>query len=141
MKTRRLIRNATIVSVDPGIGTLPRGDILIEGKRIAAVGVDLVADDAEVVDGTGRIALPNCYGAVKAARLDSLAEELGGIDIVTAYSDHISDLDILRRAARGVAVNPSPALRRAALAEGLEIADWGRATRLSTSSRIPETAS
>lgn len=90
---------------------------------------------------TGRIALPNCYGPVKAARLDSLAGELDGIEIVAAYSDHISDLGLLRRAGRGVAVNPSPALRRAALAEGFEIADWGRAVPQQTPSPIPETAS
>ncbi|PKP85008.1 MAG: HAD-IB family hydrolase [Alphaproteobacteria bacterium HGW-Alphaproteobacteria-2] len=90
---------------------------------------------------TGRIALPNCYGAVKAARLDTLAEELGGIEIAAAYSDHISDLGLLRRAARGVAVNPSPALRRAALTEGLEIVDWGRPAPVPASPRIPETAS
>lgn len=90
---------------------------------------------------TGRIALPNCYGAVKAARLDRLAGEVGGIEIVAAYSDHISDLGLLRRADRGVAVNPSPALRRVALAEGIEIADWGRPAPVPASPRIPETAS
>ncbi|MDT8345423.1 MAG: HAD-IB family hydrolase, partial [Thermohalobaculum sp.] len=71
---------------------------------------------------TGKVALPNCYGAVKAARLDALARDLGGIDLVAAYSDHVSDIGLLRTARCGVAVNPSRALRRIAEAEGFEIA-------------------
>ena len=34
---RTLIKNATIISVDPKIGDLHRGDILIEGSKIAAI--------------------------------------------------------------------------------------------------------
>lgn len=75
---------------------------------------------------TGRIALPNCYGAVKASRLDGLAARLGGIEIVAAYSDHRSDLGLLQAARRGVAVNPSLALRRALTGSRIEIVDWGR---------------
>jgi 5-methylthioadenosine/S-adenosylhomocysteine deaminase len=33
---RTLIKNAAIISVDPKIGDLHRGDILIEGSKIAA---------------------------------------------------------------------------------------------------------
>ncbi|MER5491607.1 amidohydrolase family protein [Streptomyces sp. NPDC002454] len=55
---RTLIQNASVISVDPAIGNLDRADLLIEGTRIAAVGPDLSAADAEVIDGRGAIVMP-----------------------------------------------------------------------------------
>ena len=55
---RTLIKNATIISVDPKIGDLHRGDILIEGSKIAAIAPSIPAGGAEIVDGTDRIAIP-----------------------------------------------------------------------------------
>jgi cytosine/adenosine deaminase-related metal-dependent hydrolase len=55
---RTLIRQATILSLDPAIGDLPRGDILIEGERIAAVAPAIAADGAATVEAAGMIALP-----------------------------------------------------------------------------------
>lgn len=56
--TRKVIRNAYVVSVDPEVGNLPEGDILVEGSRIAAIGRGLAVDGAEEIDGRGRIAIP-----------------------------------------------------------------------------------
>jgi cytosine/adenosine deaminase-related metal-dependent hydrolase len=58
MTRRQLIKGACVITVDPVIGTLARGDILIDGERIAAVAPDIEADDVEVIDGTGMIAIP-----------------------------------------------------------------------------------
>lgn len=55
---RTLIRNASVITVDPAIGNLDKGDVLIEGTRIAAVGTGLQAADAEIIDGTGTIVMP-----------------------------------------------------------------------------------
>ena len=55
---RTLIRNATIISVDPKVGDLHRGDILIDGSKIAAIAPAISADDAEVIDATNKIAIP-----------------------------------------------------------------------------------
>ncbi len=55
---RTLIRNATVITVDPKLGDLHRGDILIDGAKIAAVGPNLKADGAEVIDATNKIAIP-----------------------------------------------------------------------------------
>lgn len=74
-------------------------------------------------DGRPHLAGRNCYGAEKLRQLDALGPLPRP---VYAYSDHISDLDLLTRADHGVAVNPSAALRRAALAHGLEIRDFDR---------------
>ncbi|WP_037365757.1 amidohydrolase family protein [Amycolatopsis orientalis] len=54
---RTLLRNGTVVSLDPAVGDLRRGDVLIEDGRIAAVGPAIDAD-AEIVDATGKIVLP-----------------------------------------------------------------------------------
>jgi cytosine/adenosine deaminase-related metal-dependent hydrolase len=55
---RTIIRNTTVISVDPAIGDLHRGDILIDGSKIAAVAPSIAADGAEVIDGTNKIAIP-----------------------------------------------------------------------------------
>ncbi len=52
-----LIRGGTVLSMDPQIGDLPQGDVLIENDRIAAIQPEIHAD-AEVVDATGFIVIP-----------------------------------------------------------------------------------
>jgi len=54
---RTLLRGGMVVSMDPALGDLPRGDVLIEDGRIAAIGATLDVD-AEIVDATGKIVLP-----------------------------------------------------------------------------------
>jgi 5-methylthioadenosine/S-adenosylhomocysteine deaminase len=55
---KTLIKGATVISMDPAIGTLPVGDILIDGKRIAAVAPQLDDWLAETIDGSDFIAIP-----------------------------------------------------------------------------------
>jgi cytosine/adenosine deaminase-related metal-dependent hydrolase len=55
---RRLIRDACVITMDPAIGTLERGDILIEGERIREVAPDIEANGCEMIDGTAMIAIP-----------------------------------------------------------------------------------
>jgi cytosine/adenosine deaminase-related metal-dependent hydrolase len=57
-QNRTVIRDAAIVSMDPEVGDIDRGDILIEGARIAAVGKALAVGDAQEVDALGMIAIP-----------------------------------------------------------------------------------
>ncbi|NGM70657.1 amidohydrolase family protein [Natronolimnobius sp. AArcel1] len=56
--TRTIIRNGTIVSLDPDIGQLDEGDILIEDGEIVDIGQGLSASDAEEIDAEGQIVLP-----------------------------------------------------------------------------------
>jgi 5-methylthioadenosine/S-adenosylhomocysteine deaminase len=62
MSDKLLIRGGTVLSVDPSVGDLPRGDVLIEDDTIVAVQPDISADasaiDAEVIDATGFIVIP-----------------------------------------------------------------------------------
>ncbi|MEV7098477.1 amidohydrolase family protein [Amycolatopsis sp. NPDC051045] len=53
-----LVRGGMVVSMDPAAGDLPRGDVLIEDGRIAAVAPGIDAPGAEVVDASGKIVLP-----------------------------------------------------------------------------------
>ncbi|MFD0432321.1 amidohydrolase family protein [Streptomyces chartreusis] len=57
MTNRTVLRGGHVLSMDPDIGDLPQGDVLIEDGRIAAVRPDISAD-AEVLDMTGRIVIP-----------------------------------------------------------------------------------
>jgi 5-methylthioadenosine/S-adenosylhomocysteine deaminase len=55
---RLLIRNGYIISMDPEIGDIPGGDVLLEDGRIAEVGRGLEVSEAEQVDATGMIVIP-----------------------------------------------------------------------------------
>jgi cytosine/adenosine deaminase-related metal-dependent hydrolase len=61
--TRQLIKNATIISMDPGIGVIHGGDILIDGDRIAEVAPRIHADAAPALDATDTIVLPGLINA------------------------------------------------------------------------------
>ena len=60
--TRKIIRGASIVSMDAKVGDL-FGDILIEDDRIAAIGAKLEAPGAVVIDAAGMIAIPGLINA------------------------------------------------------------------------------
>ncbi|OYX29597.1 MAG: amidohydrolase [Caulobacterales bacterium 32-69-10] len=55
---RIVLRGGTVISMDPAVGDFAEGDVLIEGKKIAAVGANLQTGDAEVVDAKGMIVTP-----------------------------------------------------------------------------------
>jgi 5-methylthioadenosine/S-adenosylhomocysteine deaminase len=58
MADRILIKNAIVLTQDPALGELPRADVLVDRDTISAVGPDLQADGAEVIDATGNIVIP-----------------------------------------------------------------------------------
>ena len=57
-----LIKNGWVVSVDPVVG-VTRADILIDGELIAAIGPNLSAPSAQVIDASERIVLPGFVDA------------------------------------------------------------------------------
>jgi 5-methylthioadenosine/S-adenosylhomocysteine deaminase len=56
MKT--LLTGGTVVSMDPAVGDLGRGDVLIEDGVIVEVAERVDAGNAEVIDATDRIVMP-----------------------------------------------------------------------------------
>ena len=55
---RTLITGGTVLSLDPAIGELRRGDVLLDGSVIVEVAERIDAPGAEVIDATDRIVLP-----------------------------------------------------------------------------------
>ena len=53
-----LIKNGAVITVDPALGVLPRADVHVRDGRIEAVGPDLAAAGAEVIDATDMIVMP-----------------------------------------------------------------------------------
>jgi 5-methylthioadenosine/S-adenosylhomocysteine deaminase len=61
--TRTLIKSATIVTMDDGIGDFAEADLLVDADRIAEVRPSIEAANAEVIDGRGRIVIPGLVNA------------------------------------------------------------------------------
>jgi len=55
---RYLIRGGHVMSMDPAVGDFAVADVLVEGQHIAAVGPNLRAPGAGVIDARGRIVMP-----------------------------------------------------------------------------------
>ena len=55
---RLLIRGGHVMSMDPAVGDIAGGDVLIAGARIVEVGRDIAAADAAVIDARSRIVMP-----------------------------------------------------------------------------------
>ena len=55
---RTLLRNGCVITLDNTLGNFRRADVLMEGSKIAAVGPDLAAGDAEVIDASNMIVMP-----------------------------------------------------------------------------------
>lgn len=53
-----LVENAHVISMDPTVGDLPSGDILVRGGVIQAIGNNLHAPGAKKIDGRGKIVIP-----------------------------------------------------------------------------------
>jgi len=55
---RYVIRNGYVMSMDPKVGEFVQGDVLVEGKKILAVGPNIQASGADEIDARGRIVMP-----------------------------------------------------------------------------------
>jgi HAD superfamily phosphoserine phosphatase-like hydrolase len=95
------------------------------------LGFDAVLSNRFEVDAagrhTGRSEGAVCFGAGKLAHAAGLASQLGvALSACVFYTDSFSDLPVLERVGRPVAVNPDGRLRRRAVQRGWEVVDWGR---------------
>ncbi len=55
---RYVIRGGSVMSMDPKVGDFAQADVLIEGKKIVAVGPSLAGGGATEIDARGRIVMP-----------------------------------------------------------------------------------
>src|SRR3954467_4592657 len=73
-----LLQGGHVVTLDPEIGDIAGGDVLIEGSKIAAVGKSLeVPPHSEVVDASSMIVMPGFIDSHRHAWQTALRTELG----------------------------------------------------------------
>ena len=58
MAGKILLKNGCVLTLDEKIGNFRQADVLIDGSKIAAVGPNLNATDAEVIDASHTIVMP-----------------------------------------------------------------------------------
>jgi 5-methylthioadenosine/S-adenosylhomocysteine deaminase len=80
-----LFKSGTIVTMDPKVSNLSTGDVLVDDDRIAAVGVNLQADGAEVIDATGSIVMPGLVDAHHHMWLGVMRRMMPDVDDLFAY--------------------------------------------------------
>ncbi|HKZ20020.1 MAG TPA: amidohydrolase family protein [Acidimicrobiia bacterium] len=56
--TRKVIKGGTILTLDPNLGDFSKGDVVIEGEEIVAVGPGQANGEVDVIDATGMIVMP-----------------------------------------------------------------------------------
>jgi len=60
---RTVIKGGWVVSMDPRLGGIRDGEVLIEGDRIVEVGANVNSEGAEVLDAAGCIVIPGLANA------------------------------------------------------------------------------
>ncbi|MFB7500768.1 amidohydrolase family protein [Streptomyces sp. NPDC056161] len=84
-RRRILFTGATVVTMDPGLGVVDGGDLLVEGDTITAVGPHLDAADAVVVDATGTILTPGFVDTHRHAWEAQLRRIMPDVDDLGGY--------------------------------------------------------
>lgn len=84
-RRRVLFTGGTVVTMDPGLGVIDNGDVLIEGDTITAVGRGLAADDALVVDATGMLLTPGFVDTHRHAWEAQLRRVMPDVDDLGGY--------------------------------------------------------
>jgi cytosine/adenosine deaminase-related metal-dependent hydrolase len=84
-RRRILFTGATIVTMDPDLGVINGGHLLVEGDTIAAVGRHLDADGAVVVDATGTIVTPGFVDTHRHAWQAQLRRIMPDVDDLGGY--------------------------------------------------------
>ena len=88
---RPLFKGGAIVTMDPKVPNLSTGDVLVEGERIAAVGANLQADGAEVIDVAGSIVMPGLVDAHHHMWLGVMRRMMPDVDDLFAYIDVVAE--------------------------------------------------
>jgi 5-methylthioadenosine/S-adenosylhomocysteine deaminase len=88
---RTLFRGGTIVTMDARVPNLSTGDVLVDSGRIAAVGLNLQADGAEVIDAGGSIVMPGFVDAHHHMWLGVMRRMMPDVDDLFAYIDVVAE--------------------------------------------------
>jgi 5-methylthioadenosine/S-adenosylhomocysteine deaminase len=103
-----VVRDAILLTMDPALGTIPRGDVHVRDGAIVAIGPNLSAPNAAVIPAQGMIAMPGLVDAhnhLWNSPLRNLVQEgptYGYFPLVLAYGAFCSPVDIYRGVRLGV---------------------------------------
>jgi 5-methylthioadenosine/S-adenosylhomocysteine deaminase len=86
---RTLFKGGTVLTLDKDAGDFNVADVLVEGARIVAVGPNLSADDARVIDATGHIVMPGFVNPHQHAWLGLLRGLLPNVETLNDYFEAI----------------------------------------------------
>jgi 5-methylthioadenosine/S-adenosylhomocysteine deaminase len=96
---RYIIRGGAVMSMDPQVGDFAEADVLVEGKKIVAVGPNLKASGAAVIDARGRVVMPGfidthhhqAWTAIRSAIPDSILinDGTGTASAEQNYFEHV----------------------------------------------------
>jgi 5-methylthioadenosine/S-adenosylhomocysteine deaminase len=104
-----VVRDAIVLTMDPALGDLERGDVHVRDGTIVAVGAALAAPGAEVIDGRDMIALPGLIDThwhlwnSQARTLVADGPELGYFPVVMRLGQVYAPEDTYRGVMLGVA--------------------------------------
>jgi 5-methylthioadenosine/S-adenosylhomocysteine deaminase len=84
-KNRTLFKNGTVVTMDRNVPNLAIGDVLVDGDKIAAVGQNIQADGAKVIDATGNIVMPGLIDSHHHMWLGVMRRMMPDVDDLFAY--------------------------------------------------------
>lgn len=79
-----IVRGASIITMDPGLGDIPKGDIHVRNGEIIAVAPSIATPVAEVIDATDMIAIPGMIDT-HWHMWGSVARNMAGEDAKTGY--------------------------------------------------------
>ena len=97
-----LIRTATLLTSTRG--TVPNSDLLIRNGKIVAIGKNLKAGNARVIDGTNKYVMPGIVDCHSHSMLDAINEGTLSVTSMARTSDALNalDVDLYRGLAGGV---------------------------------------
>ena len=88
---RTLFKGGIVVTMDAKVPNLATGDVLVEGDRIVAVGPNIRADGAGVIDAAGKIVMPGLIDAHHHAWLGVMRRLMPDVDDLFAYIDVVAE--------------------------------------------------
>ena len=88
---RTLFKGGTVITMDASVPNLATGDVLVEGDRIVAIGANIQADGAEVIDASGSIVMPGLIDAHHHMWLGVMRRMMPDVDDLFAYIDVVAE--------------------------------------------------
>ena len=86
-----MLKGGTIISQDPHIGNIVRGDLIIRGSKIFAVGPELKSESADIIDVQNCIIFPGFVDAHRHAWSGQLRRINPNASTLAAYNGSTHD--------------------------------------------------